>query len=190
MKGEWCFFNDWLTKPTCESIVQKALALPSQQAVLGVSGETSDSSYRRSVVRFISKDNPDFTFLFDALWKAAIWANDDYFGFHLSRLDYLQFAEYDSAYQGEYKSHHDVFWLNGDPVYHRKLSCVVQLSDPADYDGGNLEFLETETKPDANVIRNQGCMVFFPSFFRHQATPVTRGKRYSIAAWFDGPKWR
>jgi len=25
---------------------------------------------------------------------------------------------------------------------------------------------------------------------RHKATPVTKGKRYSLAAWFDGPKWR
>jgi hypothetical protein len=25
---------------------------------------------------------------------------------------------------------------------------------------------------------------------RHKAEPVTRGTRYSLAAWFDGPKWR
>jgi hypothetical protein len=24
----------------------------------------------------------------------------------------------------------------------------------------------------------------------HQANPVTKGTRYSLTAWFDGPKWR
>jgi predicted 2-oxoglutarate/Fe(II)-dependent dioxygenase YbiX len=44
--------------------------------------------------------------------------------------------------------------------------------------------------PNAEEMRQQGTVIFFPSFVRHAALPVTEGKRHSIAAWFDGPKWR
>ena len=98
-------------------------------------------------------------------------------------------AEYESSYKGEYKEHHDVFWLNGDQVYHRKLSCILQLSDPATYDGGDLVITEA-TQPLDKECKSQGSLIFFPSMLRHKAEPVTRGTRYSLAAWFDGPKWR
>lgn len=80
--------------------------------------------------------------------------------------------------------------MNGDPYYHRKLSCVIQLSDPATYEGGDLTFEHVAQYPNAEEMRQQGTAIFFPSFVRHAALPVTSGKRYSIAAWFDGPKWR
>jgi len=44
--------------------------------------------------------------------------------------------------------------------------------------------------PNPAEMREQGTVIFFPSFTRHAALPVTAGKRYSVAAWFDGPKWR
>jgi PKHD-type hydroxylase len=189
MKGEWCYFRSHLSKELCEEIIKTGLTLPVKDGSLGVDGKTDNNSHRKSKIRFIHKTDNRFTWLFDRLWKAAISANDDFFGVHISRLDYLQLAEYDSSYQGEYKVHHDVFWLNGDPVYHRKLSCVVQLSDPSTYDGGNLEIVEAATPLDP-AARDQGSVIFFPSMFHHQATKVTKGVRYSLAAWFDGPKWR
>ena len=192
MKGEWCYFRKYLSKQDCDEIIQNALTIDPQQAVLGVHGSHLDvnTEYRRSLVRFISKGDWRFQKLFDVLWKTAIEANNDFFNVHVTKLDYIQFAEYDASYQGEYKEHHDVFWLNDDPFYHRKLSCIIQLSDPDVYEGGNLEFTETAFHPPANEIREQGTITYFPSFFRHRATAVTRGTRYSIAAWFDGPKWR
>jgi PKHD-type hydroxylase len=120
----------------------------------------------------------------------ALSANNDFFNLHISRLNFIQLAEYDASYQGEYKEHHDVFWLNGDPFYHRKLSCIIQLSDPNTYEGGDLEITDAETAPNVNDMRQQGTGIFFPSLIRHKANPVTKGTRYSIAAWFDGPKWR
>jgi PKHD-type hydroxylase len=120
----------------------------------------------------------------------GIQANSDFFNIHVTRLDFIQLAEYDASYKGEYKDHHDVFWLNDDPFYHRKMSCVIQLSDPNDYVGGDLELIDTSTFPEKDDMRQQGTAIFFPSFFKHRATPVLEGTRYSIAAWFEGPKWR
>jgi len=123
------------------------------------------------------------------LWKTGLSANKDFFQFHVSRLNFVQFAEYDASYLGEYKDHHDVFWLNGDDFYHRKLSCVVQLSDPNNYEGGDLQLTDCMFAPLAEDIKMQGSITYFPSFMRHRVTPVTKGRRYSLTAWFEGRKW-
>lgn len=191
MRGEWCYFKSHFTKSQCDRIVETIQKRPHKDAQIGVNGTiATDSSFRKSNIRFVSKGDAELGYMFDELWKNAIVANNDWFNFHISKLDYLQFAEYESANRGEYKTHHDVFYMNNDPVYHRKLSCIVQLSDPKTYKGGDLELMEVDVHPNKEEMRQQGTVIFFPSFVRHAALPVTEGKRHSIAAWFDGPKWR
>jgi PKHD-type hydroxylase len=190
MRGEWCYFKEYFTPEICDKILELGLKLPVQNAKMGVDGSFQSSEYRKSKIRFIQKEDPNFTFLFEALWKMAIQSNDEWFGFHISKISYIQLAEYDASYQGEYKKHNDVFWLNNDPIYHRKLTAIIQLTDPSTYEGGNLELFNLNQYPNAEEVRSRGTVFFFPSFIDHQATAVTKGTRYSLAAWFDGPKWR
>lgn len=190
MKGEWCYYKEYFTPEICNQILELGLKLPAQNATMGVGGETKSDEYRRSKIRFIQQSDPNFTFLFDNMWKLAIDANDKWFQFHISRISYIQLAEYDESYQGEYKKHSDVFWMNNDPIYHRKLTAVVQLTDPSTYQGGNLELFGLTEYPNSQEVRTQGTAFFFPSFLEHQATTVTKGTRYSLACWWDGPKWR
>lgn len=189
MNGEWCYFKNYFTKEQCENIINLGLRIQAQEARLGTSG-AKDTRTRRSVIRFILRSHTEFDFLFRELWIMGLRANDDFFNFHLSKLDFLQLAEYSEEDQGEYKAHHDVFWMNGDPKYHRKMTCVIQLSDPSTYDGGNLEIYDVHHTIDIDNRRSRGTAIFFPSFYNHAVTPVTRGQRYSLTAWFDGPKWR
>ena len=188
MNGEWCFYESRFTKEQCEWIISEGLKIEPQKAGLGVDGSGTNNEYRKSDVRFITKDNQNFQWLFQELWSMALESNDQWFGFHLSKLDFIQLAEYNSDYEGEYKKHHDVFWMNG-TNYHRKLTAVIQLSDPNDYEGGDL-ILHTQNESPPKEIKNQGSVIFFPSFIEHQANKVTKGKRYSLAAWWDGPCWR
>ena len=190
MKGEWCYFKSYFDKETCERIIKDTQIIASQDALVGNIGAFQDYENRRSKIKFISSSDWRFSYLFDSLWKCAISANNDFFDIHITRLNFVQFAEYSHENRGEYKNHHDVFWLNDDPVYHRKLSCIIQLSDPNNYEGGDFELSDVSSFPDASDIRQQGSIIFFPSFFTHRANPVIRGTRYSIAAWFEGPKWR
>lgn len=191
MTGEWCYFKSYISSEMCKFILKEGLKIPSQDAQIGSNlNIVTDQEKRRSKVRFIQSSEKKFDFLFDLLWKTAIQANNDFFNVHISKLQYIQLAEYDSSYKGEYKAHHDVFWMNTDSTYHRKLSAVIQLSDPSSYEGGDLEFIETSHFPSPSDIRQQGSIIFFPSMFLHKANPVTRGTRYSLAAWFEGPKWR
>lgn len=191
MKGEWCYFKSYFAPEQCGRIVAAAMRRDPTEAKIGTAdGVKADTSFRRSLIRFVNKGDDDLGYLFDELWKLALWANRDWFDIHITKLDYFQIAEYDSADAGEYKTHHDIFYMNGDPHYHRKLSCVVQLSDPANYFGGDLSFSDIAAYPNPDELRQQGTVIFFPSFVRHAALPVTGGKRFSLAAWFDGPKWR
>ena len=190
MKGEWCFWKNYFTPEECAKIIEDGLTLPEQEATLGVEGKNTDNQTRRSKVRFIQVWDPKFKWLFDKLWLAAVQSNNDWFKFNITKLGYLQLAEYDESYQGEYKIHKDVFWINNDPVYHRKLSCIVQLTDPSTYEGGDFEmYYLSKGYPNKDDLRTLGTTIFLPSFIDHAALPVTKGTRYSLAAWFDGPKF-
>lgn len=191
MKGEWCYFKNYFTPEQCDKILSDGLELPAQDAKLGVAGmsEYSNDEYRKSKIRFIQQQNHlQFSWLFDELWKMGMQANRDWFNFHITNLSFVQLAEYDELYSGEYKKHHDVFWINNDN-YHRKLTCVIQLTDPATYEGGDFEMYDLTQHPNKEELRTQGTAIFLPSFINHAALPVTKGTRYSLAVWFEGPKW-
>jgi hypothetical protein len=77
----------------------------------------------------------------------------------------------------------------------RKISMTVNLTDPKNYDGGNLKFdLGPYTKKDrfkiCDDIRPQGSAIVFPSFTYHCITPVTKGTRYSLVLWCLGKPWQ
>ena len=74
-----------------------------------------------------------------------------------------------------------------DPPLRADISLTLFLSDPADYDGGHLQFHGGADMPAARTL---GSGVFFPSFLAHQVTPVMRGLRRSLVAWAYGPQFR
>jgi PKHD-type hydroxylase len=71
----------------------------------------------------------------------------------------------------------------------RKLSVTCSLSDPKDYEGGELEFDFRNMDPDKKSIRKcaeisqRGSIVVFPSHVWHRVKPVTKGTRYSLVIW-------
>jgi PKHD-type hydroxylase len=69
----------------------------------------------------------------------------------------------------------------------RKLSIIVQLSDPASYEGGDLEFLPGGTLA---VTRLQGTGIVFAAHRCHRVTQVQRGMRHSLAGGLFGPPLR
>ena len=63
------------------------------------------------------------------------------------------------------------------------LSATLFLSDPADYDGGEL-VIEGEYGGQA-VKLAAGDMILYPSSSLHQVTPVTRGSRVCAIMWMQ-----
>ena len=71
----------------------------------------------------------------------------------------------------------------------RKLSFVLQLSDPDDYEGGNLQLLD-ESGASYFAPRNRGTVILFDSRTQHRVLPVKSGLRKSIVGWTVGPRWK
>lgn len=63
------------------------------------------------------------------------------------------------------------------------VSCTVFLSDPADYDGGEL--LVQDTYGSRGVKLAAGDAVLYPGTSVHQVTPVTRGHRVASFLWIE-----
>ena len=77
----------------------------------------------------------------------------------------------------------------------RKLSVTVNLTEPTDYDGGNLKFdlgphTEKNRYYECEESRPRGSIIVFPSDMYHQVTPITRGTRYSLVLWCLGKPFR
>jgi PKHD-type hydroxylase len=188
MRGEWVYNKHYFSKEFCNKTIESALKLPPESPTIGFSSGIADNSFRRSVIRWIDSEDPKFKFISDPYWELMRKINLDWFGFHVNKLPPIQFTEYDESYQGEYKSHQDIFWT-APTTTHRKISFITQLSDETTYSGGDLVLENLTELPPAEDIRLQGTAILFPSFVYHRLTPVTRGKRYSLVGWFEGPRF-
>jgi len=110
--------------------------------------------------------------------NAAMW-EFDLLGYH----DSFQYTTYYGG-GGHYDWHTDV----GPGMANRKVSVVVQLSDPTDYTGGDLNL-----NGGGGILtapREKNTVIVFPSFVLHRVTPVLTGKRTSLVTWIAGPPLR
>ena len=71
----------------------------------------------------------------------------------------------------------------------RKLSFIIQLSDPSDYEGGNVQFL-AENGSSYFAPRKRGTVIVFDSRAQHRVLKVTKGTRKSLVGWVVGPRWK
>lgn len=94
-----------------------------------------------------------------------------------------QIGKYENG--GHYNWHIDAFPPD-EKNMQRKLSAVLLLNNPSEYEGGELEF---EGIPDFK-LEGKGSIVVFPSLIRHRVTPVTSGTRYSATCWALGPAFK
>jgi PKHD-type hydroxylase len=63
------------------------------------------------------------------------------------------------------------------------VSCTLFLSDPADYDGGELCIADTYGEQSVKLAA--GHMVLYPGTSLHQVRPVTRGARVACFFWCE-----
>ena len=167
-----------------EAEIAEIYALADKSALQdGTVFSTADNAetLRRSQISWLSSQ-----WLKERLWTHVQRVNDASFGLDVTDQADMQFTCYDASYQGHYDWHHDVHWSSQDEQ-DRKISVSLQLSAPHSYEGGDFEFEEVKTTAD---FRAKGTLILFPSYLRHKVSPVTAGTRYSLVAWFFGPRWR
>ncbi len=144
---------------------------------------------RQSVIKWIEL-NPDTNWLYKKLISQIHKVNQENFDYILKFVENLQFTEYNEGQQGFYSKHTDC----GDNsrlenfVDIRKLSFSIQLSNPEDYEGGELVFYNDNQK--FNAPKTKGTIIFFQSNILHEVKPVKKGTRYALVSWVQGPNLR
>jgi predicted 2-oxoglutarate/Fe(II)-dependent dioxygenase YbiX len=87
-------------------------------------------------------------------------------------------AHYKGDHKGFYTEHRD----NQCRISHRKISAICMLSDPSEYEGGELYFPEL----DKSFILKKGSVIFFNPNLLHGVKEVINGERFIILSFlFD-----
>lgn len=178
---DWAYFQGAFSPEECAKIIK-----------IGNSRLIGDSRVRGNQVAADIRDSKnswilpgdDSYWIFQRVTDVITDLNFKFFKFELfGFIEGFQFTRYDAP-GGKYDQHID----RGLNTWTRKLSFCLQLSDPKDYEGGDLEmyFGKDPTLPK----KEQGYATVFPSYVLHRVTPVTKGTRYSLVAWITGPSFK
>jgi len=81
----------------------------------------------------------------------------------------------------------DEMIIQGENV--RKLSFIVQMSDPHDYSGGEVQFYD-EGGSWYMAPKQRGTMIVFDSRVKHRVRKIKSGMRKSLVGWVVGPRWK
>ena len=151
---------------------------PQGTAPIGPAG-----AYRKSRVAWM-RPSPDNEWVFARVFDVVRHVNQQCYEMDLAGFtEPLQIAEYSPGHY--YDWHLDV---GRGPHSIRKLSVIVQLTDPRTYQGGGVEILCSR---EATVLtREQGAMTVFPAYLLHRVLAVSEGTRYSLVGWVGGPPYR
>jgi len=173
-----------LSPRECADLVALCAAAPLREAGL-VRGARSHQ-IRRADLSWLD-DLPQAAWVMDRMVRLVAAANRESFNFDLTEFaESPQVARYGAEREGHFDWHSDIG--AGAIAAKRKLTIVVQLSDPAAYEGGALEL-----RPDSNIRQapqDIGTATIFPAFVLHRVTPVTTGTRWSLTLWSHGPAFR
>lgn len=147
----------------------------------------SSKDIRKGRVAWIPRSDPQNHWLYQKLARVAFQANAAHWQFDLTGFwEDAQYATYTDADGGDHYDYH--LDLDGDYGVQRKVSLVVQLTDPAEYEGGELELKCRGQSFTAS--KELGSVLLFPSFILHKVHPVTKGKRNSLVLWVSGLPFR
>ena len=180
----YCWNTEVFTCDEIERIKVIGRRLGINRAQTGGEGKNC-LDHRRSFNSWIHP-NEYTSWIYERLTSVVNQNNEKFFNFDLTMIENLQFTYYNSEEQGCYKAHVDPnCWSL---PHNRKLSIVVQLSSPEEYEGGELKLYNSHE--GITIKKEKGLVVSFPSYTLHEVTPVTKGERYSLVAWVHGPSFR
>jgi PKHD-type hydroxylase len=176
----WAFAKNLFTAQECDTIIQECKNYKMRE---GTTIGNTGNNFRKSNIVFITPI-PELHWVYQRLTSSVLDLNSKFFNFDLSGFNEgLQFTEY-VAPDGKYDYHVDKTYKN----VIRKLSIVVQLSDPEHYEGGEFHYLDS-VEPEV-LLKERGSLLAFPSWAMHRVTPVTKGTRYSLVGWITGKPFK
>ena len=154
------------------------------EAIL-VSSDVGDNTTLQVINRIEHRVSEDkYIWIYDRISQLAMNANKEMWNYDVwGYSDSIQYTNYyDNG--GHYDWHADL----GPHMSNRKISCVLQLTDPDELEGGDLQF-----NNGAGIVtppKGRGILTIFSSFVLHRVTPLTKGNRKTLVAWISGPNFR
>jgi len=176
------WFENGFTTQEVDTIVNGSLEYEFQRAVIMDEGNTD--KFRKSNIKWLPFDSK-WEWVIDKIMSQVTEANNAIWNFELkSIIDNIQYTEYEGN-GGHYDWHLDI---GPGSISHRKISIVIQLSDPDDYVGGDLQIMTGSEY--TTIPRGKGNVVVFPSFLLHRVVPLTSGNRKSLVLWVGGDHYK
>jgi PKHD-type hydroxylase len=71
-----------------------------------------------------------------------------------------------------------------------KLTCLIQLSDESEFEGGDLHLAFTNDGEFFKTPYKKGYVLIFPSIISHMVTELTAGERYIMREIISGEPFR
>ena len=174
------------TPKQCQMIIDMGHSLKPEQAKVGGGTKAGkyDTKKRVTTISWIPFNKmPE---MYKAIEGTMLKTNTNHFGFDGMELtEPAQFTEYPKGGFYDWHMDSDTHFVHEPTV--RKISMTCLLSDPSDFKGGELEFMDKGKRP--NDLK-QGQAIIFASFLRHRVAPVKKGIRRSLVMWFGGPPLR
>ena len=177
----YAFWNNAFSKEECQSIINIA---KDKGLIEGkTKGYTKD--VRESQVSWLYPiDGMDW--VFRRVTDITLNLNERFFKFDLFGLNEgFQFTNYEAP-SGKYGKHVD----RGMNMSVRKLSISIQLTDPEEYEGGELKLYDGDDKEAQVMDKTQGTLIIFPSYVLHEVMPITKGTRNSLVTWITGKQFK
>jgi PKHD-type hydroxylase len=175
----YAYWNNAFSKEECQTIINIA-----KNKGL-IKGKTKgESDVRDSKISWLYPVD-DMDWAFRRVTDMVLNLNERFFKFDLFGLNEgFQFTNYEAP-SGKYGKHVDKS-MNM-PV--RKLSISIQLTNPEEYEGGELKLYEGEEEGTV-MSKEQGTLILFPSYVLHEVMPVTKGERNSLVSWVTGKQFK
>lgn len=176
----WVYGEERLSDSTCDEIVAACREFPILPP--NTVGEDHYPSHRLADVRKVGVTLRT-QWLFDLLCDVAEEVSRSANHLELAAITRSpQYVEYRPDW-GHFDWHND--YSHDLPQVPRKLTVIIQLSHPTEYEGGRLEVFGTKID---ELPRERGTILAFPSLIFHRVTPVTSGLRRALVAWIAGPR--
>ena len=186
-KDTHAYYENFLNNDEINKILAYPEWLQHKPASIGGMSEGAPPEIRKSNVAWLGL-NQETAWLWEKLANVIADVNREYFKFNLTGCyEPIQLGIYKEEDRGHYSWHTDS--ANTDNNTPRKLSMSLILSDPSEYEGGQLQ-LKTVNDNIITVECPKGRAWFFPSYTIHRVTPVTKGIRRSLVLWIGGPEFK
>lgn len=175
--------------------------IETSQGLVGNGSEVGiiDEKIRKNKIGWVSDTN----WFSSLIYSYALKANRENFLYDISQFEgnTLQYTYYDNS--NFYKWHTDsnlaslylptgnkeIDTLKTSSEFVRKLTVSVQLSDPSEYEGGELQIMDYGSKV-YTVPKERGTVAVFDSRAMHRVRSIKSGERKSLVGWLVGPRWK